>query len=291
MGKFGVYSLEEIEQMHKEILWPTVRIKAKKAWGSGTVIYSGKDAKGKYHTYVVSCHHVVAENIKIETKFDQRVGFEIKKMSTIPVEVESFYYENLSQCKGSAGSCKADILIFDEDADIALLELKRGDKNKHVASFLPKGDIDTVHVFDKVWAAGAAMAHEPIVTEGIINFLNEPMEYGIEYWMSNAQIIFGNSGGAIFRYSHKSGKFEWIGIPARIAVNISGFSTDAITHMGFFVPITKVYQLIDKFYYQFIYDKAVTYEECEEERKANKKRLEELLVTRFGGKPVPSGDK
>ena len=108
--------------------------------------------------------------------------------------------------------------------------------------------------------------------------------------MSNAQTIFGNSGGTIFRYSVKRGLFEWLGIPARIAVNISGFSADAITHMGFFVPITKVYQLLDKYYYQFIYDKNTTYEKCEEERKANKVKLEQLMVTRFGGKPVPSAN-
>jgi len=289
---FGVYSDKEIEQMHKEILWPTVRIRADKAWGSGTVIYSRPDKLGKFHTYVITCHHVVSDNIKIESKFDQRVGFEIKKMSTMPVEIQFFYYENLSQCKGSAGSCKADILAFDEDADIALLELQKGSKSvEPVAYILPKEKIEGVHIFDKVWACGAAMAHEPIVTEGIINFLNEPMEYGIEYWMSNAQIIFGNSGGAIFRYSKARERFEYIGIPARIAVNISGFSADAITHMGFFVPITKVYKLLDTYFYQFIYDENTSYEDCEKEREEAKKRLEQLLITRFGGKPVPPSHK
>lgn len=284
---FGVYTQEEVEKLHKEILWPTVRIRASDAWGSGTVIYSKPDATGKFHTYVITCHHVVKENIKVETKFDQRVGYDIKKMTVIPAEVQFFYYENLSQCKGSAGSCKADILCFDEDSDIALLELQRTTEISPIAVLYPKAKIEEVHVFDKVWACGAAMAHEPIVTDGIINFLNEPMEYGIEYWMSNAQIIFGNSGGSIFRYSLERDRFEFLGMPARITMNILGFSADAITHMGYFVPITKVYKLLDKFFYQFIYDLKTSYEECEKRRKENQERLEKLLITRFGGRPVP----
>ena len=269
--------------MHKQILWPTVRIAAKDAWGSGTLIYSKLDKKGKYHSYVLTCHHVVEANIIVKKKFDQKVGFDIKKETKIPVEVQFFHYENLSICRGSAGSCKADIVCYDEDADIALLELKRTTAEGPVAYLLPKDKVDRVHVFDKVWACGAAMAHEPITTEGIINFMNEPMEWGIEYWMSNAQIIFGNSGGAIFKYSSSRDKFEFIGIPARIVVNMAGFSVDAITHMGFFVPVTKVYKMIDKYFYSFIYDEKTTYEECKEKRKKDKVRQMKVLMARYGG--------
>lgn len=283
MGKFNVYSDEEVEQMHKQILWPTVRIRAEDAWGSGTLIYSQPDKKGKYHSYVLTCHHVVEGNITITTKFDQKVGFDIKKETRTPVEVQFFHYENLSICLGSAGSCKADIVCYDSDADIALLELRRGTKMTPVAYLMPKDKVDRIHVFDKVWACGAAMAHEPIATEGMINFMNEPMEYGIEYWMSNAQIIFGNSGGSVFKYSSSRDRFEYIGIPARIVVNISGFSADAITHMGFFIPVTKVYKMIDKYLYNFIYDKKTTYEECEDKRKKDKEKQMKILMARYGG--------
>jgi len=281
--KFGVYSQEDIEQMHRQILWPTVRIAAEKAWGSGTLVGSVKDAEGKYHSYIITCHHVVSENIALKTKFDQRVGFDIKKLVTSPVEVQFFNYENLSICKGSAGSCKADIVCFDEDADIALLELQKTTQVGPVAKIFPKGSEGEIHVFDRVFACGAAMAHEPITTEGMINFLNEEMEEGIEYWMSNAQIIFGNSGGAMFRYSPDRKQFEFIGIPARIAVNASGFSADAITHMGYFVPVTRVYKLIDKHFYSFIYDEAETYESCKAKRDEYKKKMEQLLISKYGG--------
>lgn len=281
---FESYSIEDLKKIHEEILWPTVRIRAEKAWGSGTLVYSKPDAKGKFHSYIITCHHVVADNITLKTKFDQTVGFDIKKLVRTPVEVQFFYYENLSICKGSAGSCKADIIAFDEDADIAILELQRTAEVKPVAKLFPKGSEDEVHVCDNVWACGAAMAHEPIVTQGIINFLNEEMEEGIEYWMSSAQIIFGNSGGAMFRYSQERKQFEFIGIPARIAVNISGFNAaDAITHMGYFVPITRVYKLIDKHFYSFLYNPKETYESCLAKREQFKKKMEQLLVSKYGG--------
>jgi S1-C subfamily serine protease len=280
-------SIKECKQMHQQMLWCTVRIKTDKAWGSGTVIYSGKDKEGAYHTYVLTCHHVIADNIKVDTKFDPRVGYDIKKETRVPAEVEFFYYDKLSICQGVSGSVKADIVAYDVDADIALLELRRtGQAVDYIAKLFPKDREAEVHVFDPVWACGAALGHEPIATHGIINFMNEPMEEGIEYWMSSAQIIFGNSGGSIYRYSVIRKQYEFLGIPARVSVSMSGFSSDPITHMGFFVPITRIYKLLDENFYQFVYDEKKTYEECETEREEYIKEREKLLIAKFGGEPT-----
>lgn len=275
----------ERRKQHEEILWPTVRIRAEKAWGSGTVVYSGKNEKGEYVSYVLTCQHVISENIRVEKKFDHRVGYDIKRETRIPAEIEFFYYENLSRCMGIAGSCKADIVAYDEDGDIALLEYKRGIETKPVASLFPKGKENEVHVFDEVWACGAALAHEPIATKGIINFMNEILDNGVEYWMSSAQIIFGNSGGSLFRHSGARDKYEFLGMPARISVSMSGFSADPITHMGFFVPITRIYKFLDDNFYQFVYDPDETYETCMKRRDDFKKEQEKLLLAKFGGSP------
>ena len=48
-----------------------------------------------------------------------------------------------------------------------------------------------------------------------------------------------------------------------------GFSADAITHMGYFIPIDRIYNLIDDNDYQFIYDKKYNITKCRAER--NKK--------------------
>ena len=46
-----------------------------------------------------------------------------------------------------------------------------------------------------------------------------------------------------------------------------GFSADAITHMGYFIPIDRVYNLLDDNDYQFIYDSSKSIEDCEKSRK------------------------
>jgi S1-C subfamily serine protease len=271
-------------KQHEEMLWTTVRVHTDKAYGSGTVIFSGQITPKDYVTYIITCFHVISDNIKIEKKFDHRVGYDIKKEIRIPAEVEFFYYENMSKCLGVSGSAKADIVGYDEDADIALLELRRSSLVDYVAALFPKEKMENIHVFDEVWACGAALAHEPIATKGIVNFMNEVMESGVEYWMSNAQIIFGNSGGSMFRYSKTRDKYEFIGIPARIAVSGSGFTPDPITHMGYFVPIPVIYQFLQDNFFTFIYGEG-TYESCKAQREQYRVQQEKLLLAMYGGKP------
>ena len=43
--------------------------------------------------------------------------------------------------------------------------------------------------------------------------------------------------------------------------------SDAITHMGYFIPIDRVYKLLEENDYHFIYDKDVSFEDCENARK------------------------
>uniref|UniRef100_A0A6M3XMR6 Putative trypsin-like peptidase domain containing protein n=1 Tax=viral metagenome TaxID=1070528 RepID=A0A6M3XMR6_9ZZZZ len=275
-------TLEHINKLHSEILWTTVRIRAAKAWGSGTLIYSMPDGSGKIHTYVLTCHHVVADNIKVEEKWDPQVGMDVKKEVRTPVEVQLFYYEKLSHAKGLAGSYRAWIRVYDADQDIALLELDKTSYTKPIAFLFPRDMIEEeVHVFDVIYAVGAAMAHEPIATKGIINFMDEIID-DYEYWMGNAPTIFGNSGGAVFRFSRNRKRYEFIGMPARITVNLQGFSADPITHMGYFVPISRIYKVLESNYYQFIYDEKYTYESCEIERKKSEEEARKLFMAKFG---------
>ena len=45
-----------------------------------------------------------------------------------------------------------------------------------------------------------------------------------------------------------------------------GFSADAITHMGYFIPIERVYKLLEDNNYQFIYNDKFSIEECNKAR-------------------------
>ena len=96
-----------------------------------------------------------------------------------------------------------------------------------------------------------------------------------KYWMSSAPTIFGNSGGAVYRWSGARSKYEYIGIPSRISIQPMGFSADAITHMGYFIPIDRVYQLLEENDYQFIYDNKFSIDDCKKARKEKQEPKEE----------------
>lgn len=52
-------SLEEIEKLHQEVLYNTVRVRAEKASGSGTLVFSGKNKKDSFETYILTANHVI----------------------------------------------------------------------------------------------------------------------------------------------------------------------------------------------------------------------------------------
>ena len=60
---------KEIVQKHEQMFYPTVRVRTKKAGGSGTVVYS-KEHEGEVYTYVITNHHVISDSVKIEKKLD-----------------------------------------------------------------------------------------------------------------------------------------------------------------------------------------------------------------------------
>ena len=274
--------MDLLEKKHKEMLWTTVRVRSDKAGGSGTVVWSGKDSKGVYHTFVLTCEHVIDDLIKIEKRWDELAKVERKMEVLGTPRVQLFYYEHYSRCLGSSGEHRAKIVAYSKEEDIALLELERHETPiEYVAYMYPKDKLEEIHVFDPVHCVGAAMGHEPIATEGIISFMDEIIE-GKEYWMSTAQSIFGNSGGAVFRWSPERKRYEFIGMPARLTVAMFGFSADAITHMGFFVPIKRIYKFLEHNCYQFIYDPNYSYEECEKLREKKAKERERLLLAMYG---------
>ena len=50
-----------------------------------------------------------------------------------------------------------------------------------------------------------------------------------------------------------------------------GFSADAITHMGYFIPIDRVYDILDENDYQFIYDSKFSIDDCKKARSKKQK--------------------
>lgn len=257
----------KIIKKHEEMFYPTVRVRAKGSGGSGTVVYSEKHGD-ECHTYVITNHHVVSRCIKVEKRWNP---VKKKKMDTEildTVYVEYFKYNNYSHCIGSF-AIEADIVAYSEvegGQDWALLRVR--DKETpapYVANLFPETDIENIHIFDPCYAVGASLGHAPIATNGHICYMDDEISH-YRYWMSTAQTIFGNSGGALYRYSDERKEYEYIGIPSRITVQPMGFSSDPITHMGYFIPIERVYNLLRDNDYHFIFDDTMTFEECAKRR-------------------------
>ena len=259
---------KEIIKKHTEMFYPTVRVRSKRAGGSGTVVYSEEYNKDVY-TYVITNHHVVAESIQIEKKWDPILKRKVDKETLDTVYVEFLKYNNYSHCIGSF-AVEADIVAYSEvegGQDWALLRVRDKENTADwVANMFPLDDLDNVHIFDKSYAVGASLGHPPVASEGMITYMDDEID-SYKYWMSSAPTIFGNSGGAVYRWSTNRERYEYIGIPSRISIQPMGFSADAITHMGYFIPIERVYKLLEENDYQFIYDSKFSVEDCEKARK------------------------
>jgi len=273
--KFSEEIIGPIRKQHKDMIYPTVRVRAGKAGGSGLVIYSqpipdqeladGEDPK--YESYVMTCHHVIEGAIKMVKKkhpFAERtIEVEVREL----VQVEIFEYEEMSSIVG-ATQYNAEIVAWDKQFDLALLRLITARKMPYVAKLYPKGESSAVKLGMGLYSCGCSLGHEPILNKGRLMGKHDIIE-NEPYWLSTANTIFGNSGGSDFLVD----THEYIGITARISGYQLGFNVDIITWMGFIIPIETIYRFWDDQLFQFIYDKNYTSKQCEELRE--KRRLEE----------------
>ena len=76
MGK--AKASKEIIQKHEQMFYPTVRVRTKKAGGSGTVVYSKKH-KDEVYTYVITNHHVIQDSVHLEKKWDSVLKRKVDK--------------------------------------------------------------------------------------------------------------------------------------------------------------------------------------------------------------------
>ena len=261
---------KEIIQKHEQMFYPTVRVRTKKAGGSGTVVYSQKNEKdGEIYTYVITNQHVIADSVHLEKKWDPVLKRKVDKEILDTVNVEFFRFNNYSHTIGSF-AVEADIVAYSEvegGQDWALLRVRdKENEADYVANMFPLDDLDNIHIFDETYAVGASLGHPPVASNGMITYMDDEIEH-FKYWMSSAPTIFGNSGGAVYRWSGTRKIYEYIGIPSRISIQPMGFSADAITHMGYFIPIDRVYKLLEDNDFQFIYDSNYSIEDCKKARK------------------------
>lgn len=251
---------------HDYFIYPIVRVSTMSSAGSGTVLYSNEIDPGKYSTYIMTNFHVVDSAITIVREWDSVLQKEVKKERRAIVYCEVFKYRNISEPVGTM-KIEADIVAYNELEDMALLHLRYDDKVNNVAKLIDKDQAENYNVLDKSIAVGCSLAFPPLPTTGVITRKYLHMQ-SLPYHMSSSQIIYGNSGGAMFLMN--SG--EWIGIPSLVAV--VGWGTP-ITHMGLFIPASRIYDWLEKEMFGFLIDSSKNEKESlllrEEE---NKKRKE-----------------
>ncbi len=261
-----------IQELHKKILYPIVRVRTDKAGGSGSVIYSKLNPQNseEYQTFVMTCEHVIDDAITVKEKeWDSSAKKKIDKEYLQQVTVELFDYVYLSKVN-SANAIKADIVAYDKEHDIAILKLDSPKKVEYIANIIPRDKIKDIKLFSETETSGCSLLHDPFSNQGRITGLSEMIENKL-YFMSNGNSIFGNSGGAVFL----ADTGEQIGITARITGIQLGFGQDIITWMGFFVAPQRLYEFFDSQELKFLYDPTDTYKAAMQRRE--KKQKEALL--------------
>lgn len=253
---FPVYA--DVVQMHKEMLYPSVRVKVGIGYGSGTVIFSSQ-YEDEQHTYILTNHHVVQRNITINEEWSSKEQEMVKVEKLTPVTVEWFDYNDLSRQVGTRGKT-AEIVAYDTNLDLAILRIR--DKEaviKHVATMAPEDRI--LNLFEGAWAIGSGLGQPPFPTWGMISNLDQMIQ-GNRYIFASAPIIFGNSGGTLYHYEDTCECYEMIGVPSLMS---GSWATGPVTHMGWAIPMETIYKFLRNNNLHFIWGEEVPEEEDEDE--------------------------
>ena len=264
--------MDEIKRKHETFLYPVVRIYSEKAAGSGTIIYSKPDPDNEenFNTFVLTNYHVVEANITQKKEWDSLLRRKVEKENFINLHVELFQYVRMSEVD-SSNRYRADIIAYDVSHDLAIVKINSPRKFDNVSTIIPEDEIKDLRLFTDVVVSGCSLAHEPFCNFGQITFLNEIIEER-KYFMTNANSIFGNSGGALFL----SDSGYLIGVPSRITAIQLGFSLDVTTWMGFSAHSERLYEFFKEQELNFLFDEEDTYAEAME-RRVNKEK-ESLLA-------------
>jgi S1-C subfamily serine protease len=254
---------DEIDTLHEKLLYPVVRVRTDQAGGSGTVIYSeDRDEAGTFRTYALTNYHVIDDAISVTKKWDnlsQRWTVQ-ENNKLVDVELFSWHKGKIIDRK----VVKAAVVAHSKDDDIALLELRSGVdfyplRVSTVAQLATDEEVANLRVFQKIYAVGCSLGHEPIHSTGELTDLDD-LQNGKTYMMGSAPIIFGNSGGAVF--TQIEGEYRLVGIPSLVAVTWGG----AVSHMNWFVPQSRIEIFLRDAKLDFFFDETRTPSQCFEDR-------------------------
>jgi len=181
---------KDYKTRHKMIALPCVRIRANRAGGSGTVIYSHENDNGDFSTYILTNHHVVDKSISVKKEWSSLLKKERKMDYFEPVDAHFFEYKWESRNVGGSTK-KCEIMTYDPNEDLALLKLMDPRPVDSVASLFPRGEEKDLKIGMPVVAVGAGLGAPPVQTEGVLSQFGIDIERK-EFWLQTGPTIYGN---------------------------------------------------------------------------------------------------
>ena len=266
-----------VNQKHKLMLYPMVRVISKNSIGSGTIVFAEKDKDNHslFNYYILTNEHVVSKLITIEKRWSNLFKRKIEKDILGTPMIETFAYKWYSRVEGSTG-WKGKIVAYDKEEDLALLKMTIPYEYKYVAKLYPLDKIKGLKCFMDIYTVGCGLGQKPLITSGFISAFGEEIE-NKEYLLVTAPQIFGNSGGASFLKNTG----EFVGVPAASGVIFIGYSPTPITHMSYIIPVWRICKFLKDQYYHFIYDNKLTSEQCRKLRKQARTEDELKMLKRL----------
>ena len=235
------------DQLHHDILGPSVQVNANGSVGGGTLLFSHET-----HSYVVTACHVIQKLLASGDDDETRA----------PVEVT--LYDDRG---ASTDTVEGDLVAWDDRKDLALVRLRTVHPIRNVAHLASRDTLRSIRVFTPIYAVGCPLGHDPLPTLGEVATLNKEVN-GEKFWMMNAPTIFGNSGGGVF---HRETR-ELVGVSVMVCTYDGAVSTP-VPHLGIMVSLETVYDWLDSLNYHFIYDPEFPLEAFEAVRSANAKAV------------------
>lgn len=215
------------ERLWQDLLAPTVQVSGEETVGTGVLLATDSTfAAGEPGTYVLTAWHVVRD------LYTQPEG----AMPEIPVTV---YRPE----RGASQAETAYLVDHDADLDVALLRLRTTSRTLPGARLAPRERLESVRVFDRIYAVGCPLGNDPIPTYGEVADVNHVVD-GQGYWMVSAPTYIGNSGGGIF----DAETHELLALFTKIYTH-GTVRPMVVPHMGLATPLSVVYDWLDKIGY------------------------------------------
>ncbi len=216
-ARFETLLQRDRDAMERAMMRPIVRLSGSNTVGSGIVVATRRSSEAeRWNNFVLTSYHVVRD-ILLDARGDRRAEIKV-----------AFYGPSGSQ------DATADLLVYEEALDLALLVVARDEAWPHLATFASAAEEQATDRFSGVYAVGCPLGNDPIPTHGEILSRDHRLE-GQSFWMISAPSYFGNSGGGVFAAESR----HLIGIFSKIYTHGRSFPT-VVPHMGLLTPSSVV---------------------------------------------------